>query len=170
MLIVVGAIAGVAFFRAELVELVPFVGAKGLATPAILAVLVASVGLLFWGLADALVMLAAHAEAHARHAPAIDRPATRVLASAPNADKPGVGDVPGFQRYQRPMPRVMKWTANVTNGPAYLAKSVCEVPSGEMVTAIGEVAEFAFVETSSGNGWAAEGRIDRPSRVGVAGV
>ncbi len=156
VLITAGALAGVALFRADLVELVPFVGAKGMAAPAIFAILVASVGLLFWGVADTLVSLAAHADSHARQAPVAladpERPAPRALAS--RTERPAdVGDVPGFQRYQRPMPRVMKWTANVTNGPAYLGTSVCEIPSGEMVTAIGEVAEFAFVETSSGNGW-----------------
>jgi hypothetical protein len=155
VLIVVGAVAGVALFRAELLKLVPFVGATGMAPPVIFAVLVSAAGLLFWGLADALVMLADHARAHRVSAvPAAEHPAPRAVAAPPRTDKsPGLGDVPGFQRYQRPMPRIMKWTANVTNGPAYLAKAVCEVASGELVTAIGEVAEFAFVETSAGNGW-----------------
>jgi hypothetical protein len=41
----------------------------------------------------------------------------------------------------------------VTNAPGYVATAVCEVASGEMVTALGEVKEFAFVETTNGNGW-----------------
>ena len=51
------------------------------------------------------------------------------------------------------MPRVLKWTANVTNGPALLANPVCEIQQGAPVTAIGELKEFAFVETPGGNGW-----------------
>ena len=158
VVIVLGTVVGVALFRAEVLELVPFVGAKGVATPAIFTVLVAAVALLFWGLADALDMLAAHAEAHARtYTPPVALP----TASAPpppaaplRSDKAaGVGDVPGFRRYQRPTPRVLKWTANVTNGPGYVATTVCEVASGEMVTAIGELKEFAFVEATGGNGW-----------------
>jgi hypothetical protein len=151
--IAAGAVAGVAFFRADLVKLVPFVGLTGAIEPAIFATLVVGVGLLFWALSDALVLLAAHVDAHEDAAEA-DPPARPAPTVMPRTDKtPGVGDVPGFQRYQRPLRRVMKWTANVTNGPAYLATAVCEVESGERVTAIGEVAEFAFVESAKGNGW-----------------
>ena len=150
-----GAIAGVAFFRAELVKLVPFVGLTGAVEPAIFAALVVGVGLLFWALSDGLVSLAAHVAAHAQaEAAYAERPVLPTPTVMARTDKmPGVGDVPGFHRYQRPLRRVMKWTANVTNGPAYLATAVCEVESGERVTAIGEVAEFAFVETPRGNGW-----------------
>jgi hypothetical protein len=158
VLIVVGAVVGVALFRAELLELVPFVGAKGPATPALFALLVAAVALLFWGLADVLGILSAHAEAHARaDAPPVVLPAPGVLPAPVDARRSeksaGVGDVPGFRPYQRPTPRVLKWTANVTNAPGYVAVAVCEVASGEMVTAIGELKEFAFVETTGGNGW-----------------
>ena len=148
-------IVGVAFFRAELVKLVPFVGLTGAVEPAIFAALVIGAGLLFWALSDGLVSLAAHVAAHAQaEAAYAERPVLPTPTVMARTDKmPGVGDVPGFQRYQRPLRRVMKWTANVTNGPAYLATAVCEVESGERVTAIGEVAEFAFVETPRGNGW-----------------
>jgi len=153
--IAAGAIAGVAFFRAELVKLVPFVGLTGAVEPAIFAALVVGLGLLFWGLSEGLAMLADHVDAHAAaEAAQANRPVLPAPTVMARTDKtPGVGDVPGFQRYQRPLRRVMKWTANVTNGPAYLATAVCEVESGERVTAIGEVAEFAFVETSKGSGW-----------------
>jgi hypothetical protein len=155
VLLAAGAIAGVAFFRAELVKLVPFVGLTGTVEPAIFAALVVGIGLVFWALSDGLVMLAAHVDAHAAaDAAQADRPALPAPTVMARTNKSaGVGDVPGFQRYQRPLRRVMKWTANVTNGPAYLATAVCEVESGERVTAIGEVAEFAFVETPRGNGW-----------------
>ena len=155
VLLAAAAIAGVALFRAELVKLVPFVGLTGAVEPAIFAGLVVGVGLLFWAMSDALVLLAAHVDAHTRTAIApADVPAPPRPAATPrNGKSSGVGDVPGFQRYQRPLTRVMKWTANVTNGPAYLATSVCEVASGETVTAIGEVGEFTFVETPRGNGW-----------------
>ncbi len=145
-----GVVAGVAFFRAELVKLVPFVGLTGAVEPAIFAALVIGVGLLFWAMSDALVLLAAHVDAH-ESAEAAPLPAPTVMTRPDKAA--GVGDVPGFHRYQRPLRRVLKWTANVTNGPAYLGTSVCEVAAGEPVTAIGEVAEFAFVETPKGNGW-----------------
>ena len=151
----VGAIVGVAAFRAELVILFPFVAATGVATPAIFAILVAAVGLLFWGIADIIVMLGEHMDEHEELRAAVANIARRP-APAPPAEttkQAGVGDVPGFQRYQRPMPRVLKWTANVTNGPALLANPVCEVPKGGAVTAIGELKEFAFVETPGGNGW-----------------
>jgi hypothetical protein len=161
VLIVVGAVVGVALFRVELLELVPFVGAKGIATPVIFSVLVVAVALLFWAIADVLGMLAAHAAAHARTdappAPPVALhtqsapPAPVALASSDKAA--GVGDVPGFRRYQRPTPRILKWTANVTNAPGYVATTVCEIASGEMVTALGELKEFAFVETTGGNGW-----------------
>jgi hypothetical protein len=158
VLLVVGAVVGVAFFRSDLLELVPLIGAKGMIAPAVFTLLVAAVAVLFWALGEGLVMLAAHADAHggtqaprkgttapvALHAP---DPAT------PNEKFLGVGDVPGFRRYQQPMTLVMKWTANVTVGPAYLAVPVCEVAVGESVSALGEVAEFAFVETTAGNGW-----------------
>jgi len=148
-----GAVVGVALFRAELVKLVPFVGLTGAIEPAIFAAVVVGLGLLFWGLSDALVLLAEHADAHEELSAAVaSRPAPAPVALK-NDRSAGVGDVPGFQRYQRPMRRVLKWTANVTNGPAYLATPVCEVQSGEPVTAIGEVAEFTFVETPRGNGW-----------------
>jgi len=158
VLIVVGAVVGVALFRTELLELVPFVGAKGIATPVIFIVLVAAVALLFWAIADVLDMLAAHVEAHAgTEAPPIAlRPQSTPPApvALPSSDKAaGVGDVPGFRRYQRPMPRFLKWTANVTNAPGYVAPAVCEISSGERVTALGELKEFAFVETTRGNGW-----------------
>jgi hypothetical protein len=155
-LIVVGAVVGVALFRAQLLTLVPFVGATGFVPPVIFAVLVGAIALLFWAMAEALVMLGEHADALERIERAIrNRPS---LAAAPAADPrntktAGVGDVPGFQRYQRPMQRVVKWTASVTNGPALLAKPVCEIAAGEPVTAIGEVADFAFVESPGGNGW-----------------
>jgi hypothetical protein len=158
VLLVVGALVGVAAFRAQLLILFPFVGATGVATPAIFAILVAAVGLLFWGLADVLVMLGEHVDEHEElsRAAAV---ATRVRAPAPVAapaestKQAGVGDVPGFQRYQKPMPRVLKWAANVTNGPALLAPPVCELPVWTPVTAIGELKEFAWVETPGGNGW-----------------
>jgi hypothetical protein len=149
-----GAIIGVAAFRAELLVLFPFVGATGVATPAIFAVLVIAVGLLFWGIADIIAMLAEHMEEHEELKVAIANAARRPApVAAENPKAAGVGDVPGFQRYQRPMPRVLKWTANVTNGPALLANPVCEIQQGAPVTAIGEVKEFAFVETPGGNGW-----------------
>jgi hypothetical protein len=150
-----GVVAGVALFRAELVKLVPFVGLTGAVEPAIFAALVIGVGLLFWALSDALVLLADHVAAHQSigTAPAEKPSAPRPAPAPRNGKSAGVGDVPGFQRYQRPLTRVMKWTANVTNGPAYLATSVCEVAAGDAVTAIGEVGEFTFVETPHGNGW-----------------
>ena len=148
-----GAIIGVAAFRAELLVLFPFVGATGIATPAIFATLVIAAGLLFWGLADVIAMLAEHMDEHEELKAAIATAARRPAAVAENAKQAGVGDVPGFQRYQRPMPRVLKWTANVTNGPALLANPVCEIQQGAPVTAIGELKEFAFVETPGGNGW-----------------
>jgi hypothetical protein len=147
-----GAIIGVSAFRAELLVLFPFVGATGVATPAIFAVLVVSAGLLFWGMADIVAMLAEHLEEHEELKAAIANVARRP-APVDNTKAAGVGDVPGFQRYQRPMPRVLKWTANVTNGPALLANPVCEIQQGAPVTAIGELKEFAFVETPGGNGW-----------------
>jgi hypothetical protein len=158
VLIVVGAVAGVALFRAELLELVPFVGAKGVAAPAVFTVLVAAVALLFWAIADVLALLTTHAAAHARTEASVVSLTTPSAPPAPVAlpssgKAGGVGDVPGFRRYQRPTPRVLKWAANVTNAPGYVATAVCEVASGEMVTALGEVKEFAFVETSHGNGW-----------------
>ncbi len=136
-------------------KLVPFVGLTGAIEPAIFAALVIGIGLLFWGLSEGLVMLAAHVDAHeAAEAAQANRPVLPAPTVMARTDKSaGVGDVPGFQRYQRPLRRVMKWTANITNGPALLATSVCEVAAGEPVTAIGEVAEFAFVETPKGNGW-----------------
>jgi hypothetical protein len=149
----VGAIVGVAAFRAEVLVLFPFVGATGLATPAIFAVLVIAVGLLFWGLADVIVMLSDHIEEHEELKAAIANATRRPAAAQESTKQAGVGDVPGFQRYQRPMPRMLKWTANVTNGPALLANPVCEVAKGGAVTAIGELKEFAFVETPGGNGW-----------------
>ena len=148
-----GAIIGVAAFRAELLVLFPFVGATGVATPAIFAILVIAVGLLFWGIADIIALLAEHMDEHEELKAAIANAARRPAAVADNTKAAGVGDVPGFQRYQRPMPRVLKWTANVTNGPALLANSVCEIQKGAPVTAIGELKEFAFVETPGGNGW-----------------
>ena len=149
----VGAIVGVAAFRAELLVLFPFVGATGVATPAIFAVMVAAVGLLFWGIADIIAMLSTHMDEHEELKAAIAAAARRPAAAPEGVKQAGVGDVPGFQRYQRPMPRVLKWTANVTNGPALLANSVCEVTQGAPVTAIGELKDFAFVETPGGNGW-----------------
>ena len=154
--VAVGALLGVGLFRAELLKLVPFVGATGPVAPAIFTAMVVGVALLFWGLADALVMLAANADAHERLEIAIrDRSApTKPTAVAPETTKAaGVGDVPGFKRYQRPLPRMLKWTASVTNGPALLATTVCEVVAGEPVTALGELAEFVFVETAGGSGW-----------------
>jgi hypothetical protein len=152
--IAAGAVAGVGFFRAELVKLVPFVGLTGAVEPAIFAAVVIGFGLLFWGLSDALVLLADHVAAHSLMAAApAEKPSAPRPAPKRNDKSAGVGDVPGFQRYQRPLTRVMKWTANVTNGPAYLATSVCEVAAGDAVTAIGEVGEFTFVETPRGNGW-----------------
>jgi len=150
-----GAVAGVALYRAELVKLVPFVGLTGTVEPAIFAAVVVGIGLLFWGLSDALVLLAHHVTAHEAMATAAsEKPSAPRPAAPQRSDKSaGVGDVPGFQRYQRPLRRVMKWTANVTNGPAYLATSVCEVAAGDAVTAIGEVGDFTFVETPRGNGW-----------------
>src|SRR5260221_9245769 len=150
-----GAVAGVAFFRAELVKLVPFVGLTGAVEPAIFAALVIGIGLLFWGLSEGLVILAAPVDAHE---PAEAAQANRPVLPAPTVmartDKSaGVGDVPGFQRYQRPLRRVMKWTANITNGPALLATAVCEGAAGEPVTAIGEVAGLPFVSTTKGKGW-----------------
>jgi hypothetical protein len=158
VLLVVGAVVGVAFFRSDLLELVPFVGAKGLIAPAVFTLLVAAVAVLFWALAEGLGMLAAHADAHAgADAPRTEKPAPVALLAAdpetPSHKFLGVGDVPGFRRYQSPKTLVMKWTANVTVGPAYLAVPVCEVSVGESVTALGELAEFAFVETTAGNGW-----------------
>jgi uncharacterized membrane protein YedE/YeeE len=148
-----GAIIGVAAFRAELLVLFPFVGATGVATPAIFAVLVIAVGLLFWGIADIIALLAEHMDEHEELKAAILNAARRPAPAANSVKAAGVGDVPGFQRYQRPMPRVLKWTANVTNGPALLANPVCEIQQGAPVTAIGELKEFAFVETPGGNGW-----------------
>lgn len=155
VLTVVGAVVGLAAFRAELLKLVPFVGATGVIPPVIFATMVVGLALLFWGLADGLSMLAAHLDAHTELEEArAAQPAPRPTVVPPSGDRfGGVGDVPGFQRYNRPLPRAMKWTANVTNGPAYLAKAVCEVAAGEAVTALGEVAEFVFVESSKGNGW-----------------
>jgi hypothetical protein len=159
----VGAIAGVAAFRAELLVLFPFVGATGVATPAIFAVMVTAVGLLFWGLADVIVLLSDHIEEHEELKAAIANAARRPMAApADNTKQAGVGDVPGFQRYQRPMPRMLKWTANVTNGPALLANPVCEIPKGGAVTAIGELKEFAFVESPSGNGWLPKDALAAP--------
>lgn len=148
-----GAIIGVAAFRAELLVLFPFVGATGVATPAIFAVLVIAVGLLFWGIADIIALLAEHMDEHEELKAAIANAARRPAAVADSTKAAGVGDVPGFQRYQRPMPRMLKWTANLTNGPALLANPVCEIPKGGAVTAIGELREFAFVESPKGNGW-----------------
>jgi hypothetical protein len=148
-----GAVAGVTLFRAELVTLVPFVGLTGAVEPAIFAALIVGLGLLFWGLSDALVLLAEHAEAHEELSAAVASRPARTPVAVKDDKSAGVGDVPGFQRYQRPMRRVLKWTANVTNGPAYLATAVCEVAVGNAVTAVGEVGEFTFVETPRGNGW-----------------
>jgi hypothetical protein len=153
ILVGAGAIIGVAAFRAELLVLFPFVGATGVATPAIFATLVIAVGLLFWGLADVIAMLAEHMDAHEELKAAVAAAARRPAPLADNTKAAGVGDVPGFQRYQRPMPRVLKWAASVTNGPALLANPVCEIEKGAPVTAIGELKEFAFVETPGGNGW-----------------
>jgi hypothetical protein len=153
ILLGVGAIVGVSAFRAELLVLFPFVGATGVATPAIFAVLVIAAGLLFWGLADVIVLLTEHIEEHEELKAAIANAARRPAAAAESTKAAGVGDVPGFQRYQRPMPRMLKWTASLTNGPALLANPVCEIPKGGAVTAIGELKEFAFVESPSGNGW-----------------
>jgi hypothetical protein len=157
-----GAIIGVAAFRAELLVLFPFVGATGVATPAIFAVMVIAVGLLFWGLGDVIVLLAEHVDEHEELKAAIANAARRPAAVADNAKAAGVGDVPGFQRYQRPMTRMLKWTANVTNGPALLANPVCEIPKGGAVTAIGELREFAFVESPSGNGWLPKDALAAP--------
>jgi hypothetical protein len=155
VLTVVGAVVGVAAFRAELLKLVPFVGATGLIPPLIFAAMVVGLALLFWGMADGLSMLAAQLAAHAElEEIRAAQPAPRPTVVAPSSDRSaGVGDVPGFQRYNRPLQRAMKWTANVTNGPAYLAKAVCEVAAGDPVIALGEVAEFVFVESPNGNGW-----------------
>jgi hypothetical protein len=158
VLLVVGALVGVAAFRSQLLIIFPFVGATGVATPAIFAILVAAVGLLFWGLADVLVMLGEHVDEHEELRAAVATPARKPApaVAAPPAEstkQAGVGDVPGFQRYQKPMPRVLKWAANVTNGPALLAPPVCELPVWTNVTAIGELKEFAWVETPGGNGW-----------------
>lgn len=153
-LIVLGAIVGVAAFRAQLLTLVPFVGATGVVPPVVFALLVGAVALLFWAMADALALLGAHVAAHERIERAIrNRPSLAVAADPRSTKTAGVGDVPGFQRYQRPMPRVLRWTANVTNGPALLAQPVCEVAAGDPVTALGEIAEFAFVESRGGSGW-----------------
>jgi len=164
LLFVVGAIVGVAAFRAELLLLVPFVGATGLATPIIFAVLVAAVGLLFWGLADVIVMVGEHMDEHEELRAAVASVARRPAPATPaeNNRQAGVGDVPGFQRYQRPVIRMLKWTANVTNGPALLAIPVCEIPKGGSVTAIGELKEFAFVETPGGNGWLPKDSLAAP--------
>ena len=154
VLVAAAAVMGVAAFRAELLKLVPFVGSTGPIAPAIFAALIIGAALLCWGLADALVMLAAHADAHEQLESAVAAlSAKRVPAAAEAARAAGVGDVPGFKRYQRPLPQVTKWTANVTNGPAFLAPTVCEVAAGDAVTALGELAEFTFVETASGSGW-----------------
>jgi len=153
ILVGAGAIIGVAAFRAELLVLFPFVGATGVATPAIFATMVIAVGLLFWGLADVIAMLAEHMDEHEELKAAIANAARRPAAAVESTKQAGVGDVPGFQRYQRPMPRVVKWAASVTNGPALLANPVCEIQQGAPVTAIGELKEFAFVETPGGNGW-----------------
>jgi hypothetical protein len=156
VLFVVGAVIGVALFRGQLVILFPFVGTTGVATPAIFAIMVAAVSLLFWGIADALVMLGEHLDEHEELRAAATTVARRpapVPVPAEPAKQAGVGDVPGFQRYQKPMPRVLKWAANVTNGPALLAPPVCELPVWAAVTAIGELKEFAWVETPGGNGW-----------------
>jgi hypothetical protein len=153
-LIVVGAIAGVAFFRAQLLTLVPFVGATGIVPPVVFALLVGAIALLFWAMATALAMLGEHADAVERIERAIrNRPSLAAPADPRNTKTAGAGDVPGFQRYQRPVPRMLKWTANVTNGPALLAQPVCEVAAGDPVTALGEVADFAFVESRGGSGW-----------------
>ena len=158
VLIAVGAIVGVAAFRAELLTLVPFVGATGMAPPAVFAALVVGIGLLFWALAEVLGRLASTAAAQARIERALaalpGRLVSRGPAAAGRTDKSaGFGDVPGFTRYQKPAMRELKWAASVTNGPALLANPVCEVAKGAPVTAIGEVGEFAFVETQTGNGW-----------------
>ena len=153
ILVGAGAIIGVAAFRAELLVLFPFVGATGVATPAIFAALVIAVGLLFWGLADVIAMQAEHMDEHEELKAAIANAARRPAPAVESTKQAGVGDVPGFQRYQRPMPRVLKWTANVTSGPALLANPVCEIEKGAPVTAIGELKEFAFVESPGGNGW-----------------
>jgi len=110
-----GAIIGVAAFRAELLVLFPFVGATGVATPAIFAVLVVAVGLLFWGLADVIAMQAEHMNEHEELKTALANLARRPAPVPDTTKQAGVGDVPGFQRYQRPMPRVVKWAASVTN-------------------------------------------------------
>lgn len=154
VLVALGAVLGVALFRVELVKVVPFVAGGPIAL-AIVAAIIVGTALLCWGLADALAMLAKHVGAHERLQAALaDRSPTKPTAAASQAWKtPGVGDVPGFQRYRRPLPRVVKWTANVTNGPAYLATAVCEVTAGDPVSAIGELAEFVFVEAKGGSGW-----------------
>jgi uncharacterized membrane protein YedE/YeeE len=157
-----GAIIGVAAFRAELLVLFPFVGATGVATPAIFAVLVIAVGLLFWGIADIIALLAEHMDEHEEMKAAIASAARRPAAVGDNTKAAGVGDVPGFQRYQRPAARMLKWTANLTNGPALLANPVCEIPKGGAVTAIGELKEFAFVESPSGNGWVPKDALMAP--------
>jgi len=157
-----GAIIGVAAFRAELLVLFPFVGATGVATPAIFAVLVIAVGLLFWGIADIIALLAEHMDEHEELKATIANAARRPAAVPDNTKAAGVGDVPGFQRYQRPMPRMLKWTANLTNGPALLANPVCEIPKGGAVTAIGELKEFAFVESPGGNGWLPKDALAAP--------
>ena len=162
VLVGAGAIIGVAAFRAELLVLFPFVGATGVATPAIFAALVIAAGLLFWGLADVIVLLAEHIEEHEELKAAIASAARRPAAVADSTKGAGVGDVPGFQRYQRPMTRMLKWTANVTNGPALLANAVCEIPKGGAVTAIGELKDFAFVESPSGNGWVPKDALAAP--------
>jgi hypothetical protein len=159
VLIAVGAIVGVAAFRAELLTLVPFVGATGMAPPAIFAALIVGIGLLFWALAEVLARLAATAATQARIEHALAALPGRLVSRAPAAaagrdlKSAGVGDVPGFTRYQKPAMRELKWAASVTNGPALLANPVCEVAKGAPVTAIGEVGGFAFVETPTGNGW-----------------
>jgi hypothetical protein len=156
VLFVVGAVCGVALFRAELLTLVPFVGSTGMAPPAIFTALVAGIALLFWALADGLTMLVDLRAAQARIEKALAELPVRRAPAPPAPKKDGsaaAGEVPGFKRYQRPVEREMKWTANVTNGPAYLAEPVCEVAKGQIVTAIGEVAEFTFVETADGSGW-----------------
>jgi len=78
-----GAIIGVAAFRAELLVLFPFVGATGVATPAIFAVLVIAVGLLFWGIADIIALLAEHMDEHEEMKAAIASAARRPAAGRP---------------------------------------------------------------------------------------
>jgi hypothetical protein len=39
---------------------------------------------------------------------------------------------------------------------------VCEIPKGGAVTAIGELKEFAFVESPSGNGWVPKDALVAP--------